>query len=234
MINSIVESLAAIVVCIFPAPQDPAAITHPYYPLRIGSEWTYRVSGGSIKVQVADVRMLGTQTGFVLETCAGGHVSARETIGVTKDGVFRFEVNDSKPDIPIMLLRSEARDGDTWTIDTSIPPTDKVKKETERRIKELGAKVPLDNVQQQELNNLIDFLKKGQLIKGTFTVTREKVTVPKGAFDALCVTTNGVVVAGQKCSIQCWFAKNVGMVKVRFILRTSEALLELEEYKPGE
>src|SRR4051794_21392544 len=106
MVTLTASCLMAGVLCTFPAPHESPPISHPYYPLRVGSEWTYRVSGGRIVVRAADSRMAGNASGFLLETSANNRFSTREVIGVNRDGVFRFEVNELKPVTPILLLKS--------------------------------------------------------------------------------------------------------------------------------
>ena len=46
--------LAVLIVGLSLTAQEPAApATHPYYPIKTGSEWTYKVQGGPIKMKVS-------------------------------------------------------------------------------------------------------------------------------------------------------------------------------------
>src|SRR5688572_13975063 len=85
-------------------PAQDAPAPHPYYPLKVGSEWNYKVQGGPIKVKVAGTEKAGMFTGYKLETSAGNKVSATETVAVTPEGVKRFNVNGLNPDQPILFL----------------------------------------------------------------------------------------------------------------------------------
>lgn len=179
------------------AQEATAPATHPYYPIKVGSEWTYKVQGGPIKMKVTGTEKVGQATGYKIEVTAGTKVSATEVIGVTKDGVVRYNVNQVAADTPILFLPTDpesqqAKDG--WTIDTK------------------GG---------------------GQPLKGKFTATKEKVTVPAGTYDTIHVKGSGMTVGTTTSDIDYWFAKDVGIVKLRFTLGSQDATLELEKYEPG-
>ena len=190
--------LAVLIVGLGLTAQDPAApASHPYYPLKTGSEWTYKVQGGPIKMKVTGPEKVGQASGFKIEVTAGGKVSATEVIGVTKDGVVRYNVNGVTADTPILFLPADpesqqAKDG--WAIDTK------------------GG---------------------GQPLKGTFRLSKEKVSVPAGTFDTIHVKGTGMTVGNTSSDIDYWFAKDVGIVKLRFTLGSQDATLELEKYEPG-
>jgi len=173
----------------------PAAPTsHPYYPLKKDSEWTYAVQGGPVKVKVVGTEKIKDTNCFKLETSAGGKPASTETVGVTKDGVQRFVVNGLSSEVPIMFLKNGAKKGDTWAVDTKV---------------------------------------SGQVVKGTFTVDEVKVKVKDKDYDTLYVKTTDMEIGSTKTSVEYWFAKDVGIVKLKFSLGTQEATLELENYTPG-
>jgi hypothetical protein len=178
-----------------PKETTPAAPTsNPYYPLKEKTEWTYKVQGGPITVKVIGTEKIKDATGYKLETSAGGKVTATEVVGLTKDGVARFSVNNSTPDTPILILKNDAKSGDSWTIDTKVG---------------------------------------GQTLKGTFTVKDEKVEVPAGKYDTLHVVGKDMEIGTSKTTIEYWFAKDVGIVKLKFSLGSQEAVLELEKTTTG-
>ena len=175
--------------------QDTAApATHPYYPIKTGSEWTYKVQGGPIKMKVTGPEKAGQASGFKIEVTAGSKVSATEVIGVTSEGVVRYNVNGVTADTPILFLPADPEAKKEWNIDTK------------------GG---------------------GQPLKGTFRASKEKVTVPAGSYDTIHVKGTGMTVGNTSSDIDYWFAKDVGIVKLRFTLGSQEAVLELEKYEPG-
>lgn len=211
-----------------------APITHPYYPLHVGSEWTYRVQGGEIKVLVASVRKVGEIDGFVLETSAQGKVGATEAVGVTKDGVFRFGVNDQRLDYPIMLIRSNPNVGDKWTIDSRIVLREDERRSHQERIRVIQKEVPLTEAQIRELEALSTELVEGrQPVKGEFTTGAAKVTVPFGTFDTVHVKSAAMLVGGAACMTESWYAKDIGLVKLKFGSGGIDSQMELQNYKRG-
>jgi len=177
-----------------PAQEGPA--THPYYPLKVGSEWTYKVQGGPIKVKVASAeKVSGGANGYKLETSAGNKVSASETVAVTKDGVQRYNVNGLNPTTPILFLPTDTDKTTEWNVDTEV---------------------------------------SNQKIKGTFKSSKEKVTVPAGTYEAAVhVVGRDMTIGATTTTVEYWFAKDVGIVKLRFTLGSQDATLELESYTAG-
>ncbi|MBO0698717.1 MAG: hypothetical protein J2P46_10005 [Zavarzinella sp.] len=175
-------------------PAQDAATTHPYYPLKVGSEWTYKVQGGPIKVKVAGPEKVGQISGYKLETSAGNKVSATETVAVTPEGVKRLNVNGLTPEQPILFLPTDPDATKSWDVDTKVG---------------------------------------GQTIKGKFTASREKVSVPAGSYDAVHVKGADMQIGTTSTTVEYWFAKDVGIVKLKFTLGSQDATLELESYTAG-
>jgi hypothetical protein len=175
--------------------QDTAApATNPYYPIKTGSEWTYKVQGGPIKMKVTGNEKVGQATGFKIEVTAGNKVSATEVVGVTKDGVVRYNVNGVNAEPPILFLPADPEATKEW------------------EIKSKGG---------------------GQELSGTFKISKEEVTVPAGKYSTIHVRGPGMKVGNTTSDIDYWFAKDVGIVKLRFTLGSQDATLELESYTPG-
>ena len=186
-------ALAVLTVAVTLPAQDAPA-THPFFPLKPGAEWTYKVQGGPIKVKVAGPEKVGMVSGFKLETSAGNKVSATEVVAITPEGVKRLSVNNLNPDPPILFLPADVEATKSWDIDS----------------------------------------KAGmQTIKGKFTTSKEKVTVPAGTYDAIHVRGADMQIGGTATTVEYWFAKDVGIVKLKFTLGTQDATLELESYSPG-
>jgi hypothetical protein len=187
--------LAVLIVGLSLSAQDTAApATNPYYPIKTGSEWTYKVQGGPIKMKITGTEKVGQATGYKIEVTAGNKVSATEVVGVTKDGVVRYKVNDVAADTPILFLPTDPEATKDWKIDTKAG---------------------------------------GQKLEGTFKASKEKITVPAGTYDTIHVKGTGMQVGNTTSDIDYWFAKDVGIVKLRFTLGSQDATLELEKYEPG-
>lgn len=79
----------------------------------------------------------------------------------------------------------------------------------------------------------VDTKVSGQTLKGTFTVNEEKVKVGDKEYETLVVKGDDMEIGSTKTSVTYWFAKDVGIVKLKFTLGTQDAVLELESYTPG-
>jgi hypothetical protein len=188
-------SVFAVLTLAMPIPAQEGSETHPFYPLKLGAEWTYKVQGGPIKVRVASAeKVSGGANGYKLETSAGNKVSASETVAVTKDGVQRYNVNGLNPTTPILFLPKDPDATKEWTIDTEV---------------------------------------SNQKIKGTFRTSKEKVTVPAGTYETVHVTGKDMTIGATTTTVEYWFAKDVGIVKLKFTLGNQDATLELESYNAG-
>jgi hypothetical protein len=92
----------------------------PLYPLRVGSTWTYKVTGGSIQVKVEKKVKIGNDDGYELATSSQGKVSATEQVVVKPDGVYREMVNGLKPDAPVKFLALPATKDTKWNVNTKV------------------------------------------------------------------------------------------------------------------
>jgi len=192
------SALAVLIVGVsLPAQEAAAPTTHPYYPIKVGSEWTYKVQGGPIKMKITGTEKVGQATGYKIEVTAGNKVSATEVVGVTEKGVFRYSVNGVAAEPPIMFLPTDPDATKSWEINS----------------KTAG--------------------QGGQPLKGEFKISKEKVTAGTATYDTIHVKGSGMTVGSTTSDIEYWFAKDVGIVKLRFTLGSQEAVLELEKYEPG-
>lgn len=178
-----------------PAQEAVPTAANAYYPLKLQSTWVYEVQGGPIQVKVTGAEKVKDANGFKLETSAGGKISATETVGLTKDGIVRFNVNGLTPDAPILFLPADPDATKEWTVDTKVG---------------------------------------GQTIKGTFKASKVEVTVPAGTYkDALYVKGADMKIGDTTTTVEYWFAKDVGIVKLQFTLGGQNATLELSKYTAG-
>ena len=92
----------------------------PYYPLKVGTRWQYKVGANSIAVKVVKHEKVGDVNCALLETTRDDQVLAAEHIGVKADGIYRYTIGPFKPDPPFRILKLPAKKGDTWQVDTKI------------------------------------------------------------------------------------------------------------------
>src|SRR5262245_30754651 len=92
----------------------------PYYPLKVGTTWTYRDAdapgAARVVVKVARHEKVGDVLCARLETHKDGKATGYEHIAVAKEGVYRHSINGLRPDKPILLLKLPPRPGDEWPV----------------------------------------------------------------------------------------------------------------------
>ena len=92
----------------------------PYYPVKVGTRWQYKVGGNSLTVKVAKHEKVGDVTCAVLETSRDDQVITTEHVGIKADGVYRYTLATFKPDPPFRILKLPAQKGDTWKIESKV------------------------------------------------------------------------------------------------------------------
>jgi hypothetical protein len=188
-------SVLSVLVVTLAVPAQEGAPANPYYPLKDQATWVYDVQGGPITVKVVGKEKVKDTQAYKLETSAGGKVSATETVGITKDGIVRFNVNGLAPEAPILFLPTDPEATKEWSVDT------KVGNET---------------------------------IKGTFKATKEQVVLANGTkYDTIYVKGADMKIGNTTTTVEYWFAKDVGIVKLKFTLGAQDATLELTKYTAG-
>jgi hypothetical protein len=79
----------------------------------------------------------------------------------------------------------------------------------------------------------VDSKIQGQATKVSFTAGQpEEVEVPAGKYRAVRVDGDGVI-AGAQTKVTYWFAPDVGIVKLKYTIAGSDAILELKSFTPG-
>jgi len=75
---------------------------------------------------------------------------------------------------------------------------------------------------------------QGQDVEGSYVIKEEDVKVPAGTFaGATLVDGVNFKIASLDTTVKCWYAKDVGLVKMEFKLGGQDAVLELEKYEAG-
>jgi hypothetical protein len=190
--------------------QEPLA--HPYYPLKVGSRWTYRTGKDQVvitaeKEEAFTYKPGGAEnkdnpdktekvTGVVLKITSGSKVM-QEKVAVLKDGVYRFAAAGKTITPPLCFFKLPLKAGETWKVDST---------------------------------------SEGKTIKGTFVGGEETINVPlKGGAElkTMTVASKDFQVDGEPMDLKYWFAPNYGLVKQHAKVGTFTVTLELEQYTPG-
>jgi hypothetical protein len=75
---------------------------------------------------------------------------------------------------------------------------------------------------------------QGQDVEGDFVIKEENVKVTAGDYQAATLVEGASFkIAGMDTSIKCWYAKDVGIVKLEFKLGGQDATLELDKFDAG-
>jgi hypothetical protein len=116
-------SFAALVVLavggFVPAAEDAAATT-PYFPLAVGSVWTYKCGENHFQLKVVKFEKVGAINCARVELFVNDKSQAAEHIAVTKDGVMRFSFDGKKADPPIRFLELPVKAGKTWKVESKV------------------------------------------------------------------------------------------------------------------
>jgi hypothetical protein len=179
-----------------------------YYPLRVGNEWTYKVTTGDIVKKVVVTvdhnelydhkftqdKKEATETivRYRLKVVSESKV-LEEHVAPLKDGVYRF-TTAGKDIAPPLRFLNKLPAAETWTVEST------------------SENVPL---------------------KGTFSSGEETVKVPAGQFTAWRVSAQTFQFGAEKMSLDTWYAPDIGMVKQKVRVANSEVLMELEQFKAG-
>jgi hypothetical protein len=110
----------ALVVATTALAQTTPTATTEYFPLKVGSKWTYKVADNSITVKVASADAYGA----VLDTLVNDKSVATEVIQVKPDGVYRSKINktDISPPVKFLGLKDGKPEavGTSWKVDSKV------------------------------------------------------------------------------------------------------------------
>jgi hypothetical protein len=118
--------LSAVVVVTIAACSNPDKIQDSaYYPVGVGSTWNYSVPQSDPKAPkqtfsthvAAHEKISGVMCARI-ETMGGGKIVGTDHISVTKNGIFRYTLNDDEASDPIQLLKLPAGNSEEWSIDS--------------------------------------------------------------------------------------------------------------------
>jgi hypothetical protein len=102
----------------------------PYYPLKVGSSWTYKANDVKFTLKVTKTEKVKDKDAEVtaarVEMTKDGKVEGSELVAVKDDGVYRYAFENKKADPPIKFLQLPPKKDATWKVDSKAD-TDAIK-----------------------------------------------------------------------------------------------------------
>jgi hypothetical protein len=185
--------------------KDKPEVETPFFPLKEGTTWNYRVIDGSNKEQKFTVKVTGFETKdgnrcAKLETRRDKDLVSTEFITVKKDGIYRCEFAGGKVDPPLLFFKFEDKD---------------------------PKKAPKPN-ENWEIKSKVE----GKEFTGKAIAGEAKgVKVPAKTFDTVTVTIKDLKVDNQSANIVYYFAPEFGMVKQEIDIGGQKLKVELEKFE---
>jgi len=101
------------------AGQEKKSAESAYFPVKIGTVWTYRAGGRTITVRAVKREAVGQITCVRIETTGDGGVHV-EHIASGADGVYRCQADGKPLEPPLCVLPSPAKIGQTWKVASQV------------------------------------------------------------------------------------------------------------------
>jgi hypothetical protein len=92
----------------------------PYFPLKVGDSWDYRMGDTKFTLKVAKFEEVDKQNCARVEMTVGGKVHSYDLIAVKADGVYRYVTDGNKADPPVCFLKLPSKKGETWKVESSV------------------------------------------------------------------------------------------------------------------
>jgi hypothetical protein len=193
---------ALIALVLSAAPVLAADADKDYFPMKIGSKWTFKIEGQEDRFvwTAAKTAKVGDQDCVVFEAKLKDQVVGSEYVAILKDGIYRFKLSDGVITPPVCFFKSTIKKGETWNQDFKV--NDIV----------TNAKYTMDI---EDVKVPAGEYKDAILIKTDGVVTKPESAGKKDSTVSV------------KSSI--WYVKNVGIVKQSFEIDDSKYSLVLEK-----
>jgi hypothetical protein len=196
-------SLLALLLLSGAAPVPDKMPQTEYYPLTVGTTWTYERIGAdgkraeaTIEVRVGAIEKIGGRDCARLDTIADDKVTQTEHLAVLDGGVYRCAYGGTAIEPPVLILK--------------LPPTP-------------------GKVQTWPFNQKV----AGDLVRGNFEQGEAEVTVPKAKGKAITVTGKNLRSGDATITMTTYYLPNFGPVKQYARINNLEVTLELKEFKLG-
>jgi hypothetical protein len=172
----------------------------PYYPLKIGNTWTYKIGETHFTMKVVkyeDVESEGKK-----QTCArvemsgsDGKVQAVEHVAVKEDGVYRYMFENKKAEPPVRFLKLPPKKDDTWDVNSKIGAeklsgTFKIGEEAEVKVPAGTYKDVITSASEnldangQKISFKYYFAKDVGMIRQTIKIQNQEVVIELEKFEA--------------------------------------------------
>jgi hypothetical protein len=103
-----------------PADDNDKMEESPYYPTKVGTTWTYKGPNGEVVNKIVKHEKVGDVLCARVETSVGGKTVANEHIRVTKEGIYRYKLNDMAVQPPVLLMKLPPKKDDEWKVDSKL------------------------------------------------------------------------------------------------------------------
>ena len=116
----ILSSVLLLAAVALPASGADKAPGSDYYPLKIGTQWTYQIGPVEVTMRVAKHEKVGDVMCGVVESSVDGKVVATEHISAGENGVFRHTFNGQKASEPLCILKLPVKKDQEWAFNAKI------------------------------------------------------------------------------------------------------------------
>jgi hypothetical protein len=171
--------------------QEGKMPTSPWFPLAVGTTWVYKSGDSRFSLRVARHEKVDNVLCARVELLVDGKPTSYEHIGVTADGLYRYDFEGQEARPPIRFLKLPPGRGDTWAVDSAIGKEKERLKGTFKTGEVDKFKVPAGTYPKVVTSSGQDLDANGMKLSVTYYFA-EKVGVVKQVID----------VAGQKIVIE--------------------------------
>jgi hypothetical protein len=174
----------------------------PYYPLKVGNRWEYKVEGGKLTVKVTKIEEIAGTQAAVVEVYDNDRLLSKEHVAVKDDGLYRLSFSDKVADPAVLFFKAAAAKGDKWDVASKI------------------------DGEELKASNTVD---TAEVPVPAGSVAGKKVE-PKPKAEAVAVTIDSTI-TGTKVVSTLYFVKDVGIAKQVLKVGDRDVVLELSDYE---
>jgi len=92
----------------------------PYFPLKVGDSWDYRMGDTKFTLKVAKFEEVDKQNCARVEMTVGGKLHSYDLLAVKADGVYRYVTDGNKAEPPVCFLKLPPKKDETWKVESSV------------------------------------------------------------------------------------------------------------------
>jgi hypothetical protein len=189
---------------------DEKMLTSDYFPLAVGTKWTYRAGAAAYTLEVTKHEKVDGILCARIDMIANKKSESYEHVAVTGDGIVRVSHEGKVLKPYLKFLQLPPKHDAPWTVESKIDG--KLIKGTFK-------------------TSLTESVKTDKDKEGKERPIRVKVAA--GDYPAIMVSGNDMEVSGAKLNLTYYFTEKVGMTKQIMELAGQKVVVELEKYEPG-